>query len=79
MSGFQRLNIVRKTGFVAGVAALAMIAVSFSGGPLVAASCRTDAMGWCPSRARAAKAPTSRDRWARKGRWSARRALQRRE
>ncbi|MFK0335797.1 pentapeptide repeat-containing protein [Agrobacterium sp. 16-172Ci] len=44
MSGFQRLNIVRKTGFVAGVATLAMIAVSFSGGPLVAASCRTDAM-----------------------------------
>lgn len=44
MSGFQRLNIVRKTGCVAGVAALAMIAVSFSGGPLVAASCRTDAM-----------------------------------
>lgn len=44
MSGFQRLNIVRKTGFGAGLATLAMIAVSFSGGPLVAASCRTDAM-----------------------------------
>lgn len=44
MSGFQRLNIVRKTRFGAALAAGVVVIVSLSGGPLVAASCRTDAM-----------------------------------
>ncbi|CUX20999.1 pentapeptide repeat-containing protein [Agrobacterium fabrum] len=45
MSGFQRLNIAGKTRFGAAVAAGVVLAVvSLSGGPLGAASCRTDAM-----------------------------------
>ena len=44
MPGFQKLNIVRKTRFGAALAAGVVIAVSLSGGPLVAASCRADAM-----------------------------------
>ncbi len=44
MSGFQRLNIVRKTGLAGSVAALAMAAFSFTGNPVAAASCRSDAM-----------------------------------
>jgi uncharacterized protein YjbI with pentapeptide repeats len=44
MSGFQRLNILWKTGFAAGLAAGVAIAVSLSGGPAMAASCRADAM-----------------------------------
>ncbi|KJF71235.1 pentapeptide repeat-containing protein [Agrobacterium arsenijevicii] len=44
MSGFQRLNIVRNTRFVAGLVAGVVVAASLSGGPLMAASCRADAM-----------------------------------
>lgn len=44
MSGFQRLNIVRNTRIVAGLAAGMVVAVSLSGSPLMAASCRADAM-----------------------------------